>query len=200
MKRVVYTQRVEIVESYQERRDCSDQRIPKFIRECGYLPIGLPNTKNIVEEIMIDVRPVGIVLSGGNSLVVYGGQAPERDEVDTFLIKYAIDNRIPLYGFCRGMQSILHYFNNQLDNVKGHVAVQHMVIGQSGKYVVNSYHNQACKELSKECELKVIARAEDEVIEEIQHKVYPIRGTMWHPERETVFSKDDINRVRELFK
>lgn len=30
-KIVLYTQRVEVVESYGERRDCADQEIPRFL-------------------------------------------------------------------------------------------------------------------------------------------------------------------------
>ena len=40
---VIYTQRVEIVESYQERRDCADQSIPRFLETCGYIPVPVPN-------------------------------------------------------------------------------------------------------------------------------------------------------------
>lgn len=36
MQTVIYTQRVEIVEGYGERRDCADQNIPKFLQVCGY--------------------------------------------------------------------------------------------------------------------------------------------------------------------
>ena len=42
-KIVLYTQRVEIIESYQERRDCVDQNIPRFLEECGYIPMPVPN-------------------------------------------------------------------------------------------------------------------------------------------------------------
>ena len=34
-----------------------------------------------------------------------------------FLIEEAIKRKIPIYGFCRGMQSILHYFGNELIQV-----------------------------------------------------------------------------------
>ena len=80
MKVVLYTQRVEVAESYGERRDCADQNIPCFIEACGYLPLPLPNIRNIAERLIEQIRPSGIILTGGNSLVEYGGDAPERDE------------------------------------------------------------------------------------------------------------------------
>lgn len=199
MKTVIYTQRVEIIENYQERRDCADQRIADFIRLCGFLPIPIPNRSSMAEDIFINIHPSGIVLTGGNSLVAYGGNAPERDAMDKELIELAVKNGIPLYGFCRGMQSIMDYFGNELIEVKGHVAVRHLINEECEKYEVNSYHNQACIKMKANCGLSIIARAEDGVIEAVCHKNLPIVGTMWHPEREKCFLQQDVNRVKKLF-
>ncbi|MCH5258152.1 MAG: gamma-glutamyl-gamma-aminobutyrate hydrolase family protein [Lachnospiraceae bacterium] len=195
MKTVIYTQRVEVVEAYQERRDCADQRIADFIYACGFLPIPVPNKSDLAEAIIQELQPAGIILTGGNSLVMYGGNAPERDSMDSALIELAIQNRIPLYGFCRGMQSILSYFGNDLTNVEGHVAVRHTVIAKDDSYEVNSYHNQACVKLKDGCGLLATAWTEDGVIEAIRHENLPIVGTMWHPEREEVFTSRDIEKV-----
>ena len=201
MKKIIYTQRVEVIESYQERRDCADQRIADFLWTCGYLPIPVPNDVRIVIQLVDEINPDGIVLTGGNSLVKYGGNAPERDAMDEALIKLAIDRNIPVYGFCRGMQSVLDYFGNKLENVTGHVAVRHKLIQEDeGTYEVNSYHNQACIALKEGCGLHVIAKTQDDVIEAIQHEVYPIIATMWHPEREHEYDINDIARIKELFK
>ena len=197
MKRIVYTQRVEIIESYNERRDCADQRITEFIRACGFLPIPLPNNPLFAKEIVSDIRPEGMILVGGNSLVKYGGNAPERDETDNVLIKLAMEKYIPLYGFCRGMQSILNYFGNELIEVKGHVALKHTIVGMEESDYVNSYHNQGCIELKND-ELIVIMRAEDGVIEKIRHRNLPIIGTMWHPEREIPFRNKDIELLKSI--
>jgi len=199
MEAVIYTQRVEVIEAYQERRDCADQRIADFIMACGFLPIPVPNRKEMVKGIIERIRPAGIILTGGNSLVKYGGNAPERDDMDRELIKFAIGDGIPLYGFCRGMQSILFYFGNEMVNVAGHVAVRHFINTKTGKLEVNSYHNQACRELKTDCGLVVMARADDGVIEGIRHERLPIIGTMWHPEREKDFCGEDINLVKALF-
>ena len=200
MQKVLYTQRVEIVESYQERRDCADQRIADFIVACDFLPIPIPNKVEILEEFVLQLQPAGIILTGGNSLEKYGGNAPERDKADQKLIEIAIKKYIPLYGFCRGMQSILDYFGNELTDVKGHVAVRHNVYGRDGVREVNSYHGQACLELADQSELNVISRTEDNVLEEICHQKYHIRGTMWHPEREKNFQETDIMCVKSLFR
>ncbi len=195
---VLFTQRVEIIESYGERRDCADQRIAEFIIGCGYIPVPVLNNHELANDIVDVLVPCGIVLTGGNSLVKYGGNAPERDSMDKELICLAMKKGIPLYGFCRGMQSILDFFGNKLMDVNGHVAVRHFIKGDEGEFVVNSYHNQACLELSNN-NLKAVMKTEDGVIEMVRHSRLPIVGTMWHPEREEPFSDRDINRIKNLF-
>ncbi len=197
MKTVVYTQRVEIVKSYGERRDCADQNIPYFIQRCGYLPVPMPNIWNVAKEILMSIKPSGIILTGGNSLVKYGGDAPERDDIEKKLLDFALENDIPLYGFCRGMQVIIDYFGFKLDEIEGHVAVRHKLLGEEEGLEVNSFHNQACCAVKEP--LKVLAYTEDGVIEEVLYKKKRILGTMWHPERENPISNGDIHRVRNLF-
>lgn len=198
MKVVLFTQRVEVIESYNERRDCADQRISDFILKCGYMPIPVPNIPDVATQMVEDLKPTGIILTGGNSLVQYGGNAPERDDTDEVLIKIVIKKSIPLYGFCRGMQSILSYFGNSLENVTGHVAIRHDVSGEINREV-NSYHNQACIKLNDDSEMKCIAKTMDGVIEAIRHCKYPIMATMWHPERECPYKIEDVDAVRSLF-
>ena len=53
MKTVLYTQRVEVVKSYGERRDCADQNIARFLSTCGFLPLPVPNIKELAEKMMM---------------------------------------------------------------------------------------------------------------------------------------------------
>lgn len=62
MNIVLYTQRVEIVKSYGERRDCADQNIAKFILACGFLPVPIPNVKEVAEKMVSSMKPSGIIL------------------------------------------------------------------------------------------------------------------------------------------
>ena len=92
MKKIVlFTQRVEVIESYQERRDCADQRIAEYISKCGYVPVPVPNNPKYAIEIADRVGAAGIVLVGGNSLVKYGGNAPERDDTDKGISKFPVE-------------------------------------------------------------------------------------------------------------
>lgn len=197
MKIVLYTQRVEIVKSYGERRDCADQNIPRFIKACGYLPVPVPNIQEIAANMAAELKPAGILLTGGNSLVEYGGDAPERDGMEKKLLTYALHNGIPVYGFCRGMQLILNYFECILEEVQWHVAVHHKISGAMGNLEVNSFHNQACFHVNQP--LEVLAQTEDGVVEAVCYREKRLLGTMWHPEREQPFVNTDISRVQQLF-
>lgn len=194
---VLYTQRVEEIQCYQERRDCADQNIPRFLEACGFLPVPIPNVIQEPGMWASLLQPAGIVLTGGNSLEKYGGTAPERDRTDHCLIETALKHNIPIYGFCRGMQSILDYFGCRLENVQHHVAVRHLVHGIWGDFLVNSYHNLACREITGN--LEIMAQAEDGVIEAIISKSCRVMATMWHPEREKPFTEEDLQRVKEFF-
>lgn len=197
MKIVLYTQRVEIIESYGERRDCADQNIPRFIKACGYLPVPAPNICEVAIQIAEEIKPAGIILTGGNSLVKYGGNAPERDDMEKKLLEYALAREIPVYGFCRGMQVILDYFGCTLQDVKGHVAVNHKIYGDMGEYEVNSFHNQACFEVK--WPLEVLAWTQDGVVEAVCSREKRLLGTMWHPERVKPFADTDSKRVQQFF-
>ena len=65
MDTVLFTQRVEIIESYGERRDCADQDIARFIHVCGFFPVPVPNIKEIAYDMFMQLKPAGIVLTGG---------------------------------------------------------------------------------------------------------------------------------------
>ena len=150
----------------------------------------VPNVRSIAGQMVRQMQPAGIILTGGNSLLKYGGDAPERDETEKAILDLALERRIPVYGFCRGMQIILDYFGCTLQQVQGHVAVRHGIDGILGALEVNSFHNQACKEVNPP--LEVLAQTEDGVIEAVCYREKHILGTMWHPEREEPFCKESV--------
>jgi len=198
MKRILISQRVDVIESYSERRDALDQRWSELLWEAGCLGLPVPNHRRALTE-LLKVLPIdGILLTGGNSPVEYGGLAQERDETDELLISFAVSNNTPLLGVCRGMQSIVLYFGGTLRKVKEHVAVRHEIIinnnlHRSSTRNVNSYHEYSPDKLPDA--LTIFAQSMDDEIEYLRHKNLPIAGIMWHPEREIPFMPDDI----ELF-
>lgn len=199
MKKIIYTQRVEIVESYGERRDCADVEIAKLIWECGFLPVPVNNIPDKIQVFLEQIKPDGMILTGGNDLSKYGGNAPERDETEKKMIEYSVKNDVPLYGFCRGMQMIADYFGAELAKVERHVAVRHQLEGNApwNGRTVNSFHNMAVKAAADD--LIIEARSEDGVIEAVRVRDKRIYGTMWHPERERPYEKDDIQFIKHIF-
>ncbi|MDE7431714.1 MAG: gamma-glutamyl-gamma-aminobutyrate hydrolase family protein [Lachnospiraceae bacterium] len=199
MKKIIYTQRVEIVESYGERRDCADLEIAKLIWECGFLPVPVNNIPKNVQVFLEQIKPDGMILTGGNDLSKYGGNAPERDETEKRMIEYGIKNEVPIYGFCRGMQMIADYFGAGLTKVEKHVGVRHRLKGNApwNGRTVNSFHNMAVKTVTED--LVIEARSEDGVIEALRARDNMIYGTMWHPEREKPYEKADIQFIIQIF-
>ena len=198
MKKIIYTQRVEIVKSYGERRDCADQMIPKFLRYCGYIPIPVPNVPELIEDILSEIKPQGIFFSGGNSLVKYGGDAPERDETEKILTNFAINNGVPVFGICRGMQFLADYFGAELFPVDNHAGVRHEIHGLINRKSVNSFHTFGLKNLPNE--FRILAKTSDDFIEAFEHKNLKIAAVFWHPERERIFDNEDVAMIKNFFK
>jgi len=203
------TQRVEFIESYNERRDCLDQNWSKLAFELGFNPIPLANIKpRNVAQYLKDLHLDAIILSGGNSLTCIDANAKdaavERDNFEIELIKQAIKLNIPLLGVCRGLQIINHYFGGNLSPIEGHVAVKHELVQCTNAFVfsnrVNSYHNWSIAKGDLANDLKVLAADEEGHCEALHHQKYKIMAIMWHPERESPFLSKDIQFMKEFLK
>ena len=197
MKAVAITQRVSVDSERGERRDWLDQNWTGFLQACGLFPIPLPNMAAAAQAICNAMPLAGVVLSGGDDLVPYGGSAPERDATEKALIELAEKHRMPLLGICRGMQAIQHRFGIELMPVSGHVTCcQEIRIGGE-RAEVNSYHRWGAR---KTCDpLEVWAVAEDGVIEAVRHKTRPMIGIMWHPERRRPYAPSAVSMFARFF-
>lgn len=194
-KCIAVTQRVENIEAIGERRDALSQEWTGLAGACGFLPLLLPNHLPAVRELLEDWRPDGIILTGGNDLAAYGGNAPERDALEQFLIQYSAEEKIPLLGVCRGMQMILNQFGAKLRKVEGHVRMEHLL---SNGDEVNSFHSWGAVECQRP--LTPEAWSADGVLEAVSHQDFPwIHGIMWHPERYHPMRERDIQLIKEVF-
>jgi putative glutamine amidotransferase len=197
MKYIYASQRVDVFTSYGERRDCLDQRWADFLNICGFALVPIPNHAETLKAMLTTLPPGGILLTGGNNSVSYGGISPERDETDAMLIDYAVSSGTPLVGVCRGMQSIVLYFGGTLKEIQNHVAARHKVSGEINREV-NSYHTLATDSLP--VVLEATAHSSDGIIEAIKHHVLPINGIMWHPEREFPYCAHDVQLIKTSLK
>lgn len=188
MRTVAVTQRVTVDPPHGTRRDCLDQVWVKFLLRCELLPIPIPNSVDAALTICKNVD--GIVLTGGNDLTAYGGDAPERDETETALLDLAEQRDLPVLGVCRGMQMIQHRFGTRLERVSGHVAARQCISIDGRNVEVNSFHNFGASEVHPP--LMTWAIADDGVIKAVKHAKCRMIGVMWHPERLDPFTADDV--------
>jgi gamma-glutamyl-gamma-aminobutyrate hydrolase PuuD len=195
MKSVAVSQRVVVDSPHGTRRDCLDQVWPRFLLGCGLVPIPVPNSVDAALEICANVD--GIVLTGGNDLSAYGGDAPDRDETETAMLDLAERRDLPVLGVCRGMQMIQHRFGTRLQPVHGHVAPQQSISIDGTRVDVNSYHNFGAMEVH--LPLTSWAIADDGVIKAVRHTDHRIIGLMWHPERLDPFAADDVMLFSKFF-
>ena len=195
--RIGVSQRVTTVPEYGERRDALDQRWTLFLKSCGLIPILIPNHPPTANLLLKAIPLDGFLLTGGNNLVELGGDAPERDATELLLLEHARKLQKPLLGICRGMQFLQNYFGVPLQNVQGHVIAGHQIHGQGIKRTVNSYHQLGTR--TTHSELMVRARAEDGIVEAVQHVSEPLQGIMWHPERCDPFVESDLNLFWDFF-
>jgi putative glutamine amidotransferase len=124
---------------------------------------------------------------------------PRRVEADFLLLQTARDMRIPVIGFCAGMQLMNIFFGGKLiqhlDNVNDHFGEKyHKVKILGGRWLpqifgkneitVNSNHHQGIDPEHIGKGLQVVAKTEDGMIEAIEYESETmVLGIQWHPER-----------------
>ena len=201
MKRILVTQRVDFFDDIKEVRESLDIRILKLIRSIDMLPIQISfsavNASNNFDEYINSFNPNGILLSGGNNI----GQFPERDDFERKVIAWSSIRNIPIFGICRGLQVLNNFCNGSLKKVKGHCNTRHLIYGDNNfnNRQVNSYHNYGVIHKTLGNNLKPIAKTEDGCIEAIKHDLFPWKAIMWHPEREAIFNKKDLEIIQNHF-
>ena len=188
------------------RIDVLEQNYVDYYERLGLNLIPVPNnTKNI--DRLFSLSPSLIILSGGNDVspIMYGGgellnssTSNKRDQLEEKILGFAIKNKIPILGECRGMQFLNVYFKgNLIKDIKkryntNHVVATHQIEITDKNFVdlfekesmfVNSYHNQGFSENELSPKLKMFAKTNEGIIEGLYHPSLPILGIMWHPER-----------------
>lgn len=198
MKRILVTQRVCVDAATGERRDALDQRWHELFARCELLPSLVPNDASIAHRMLGRGGFDGLLLTGGNTLAAHGGDAPERDEVETLLLERALETELPVLGVCRGMQLVLERFGVRQIRVEGHVQARQTILADRETIEVNSYHEWGCRTTA--LELAVWARADDGVVKAVRHVDLPVVGIMWHPERIDPLRDDDVALLRRVFR
>lgn len=187
----------------------------KSVAANGGIPIILPY---INPEIALETLSVcdGIILSGGEDVDPQlfgqdphhqlGPTTPERDLAEIAMVKYALENNIPLLAICRGVQILNVALGGTLiQDIPSQIkeSIQHsqkidrsrdthwVTISRDSKLYgivgservrVNSLHHQAIDRVAND--LRVVAQSSDgivEAVEYIQPTTFTV-GVQWHPE------------------
>jgi putative glutamine amidotransferase len=147
-----------------------------------------------------------------------GAVTPARDEMEFRALGCAIEGQLPVLGICRGAQLMNVHFGGSLyqdigtevpgdllheqrepwgqRSHRAEVDCDSMLCSIVGteRLFINSCHHHAVKRLGRG--LRIVARAEDGMVEAIEHESYPwMLGVQWHPERnEATASEADPDR------
>lgn len=167
----------------------------------------------------LDVNPV----SYGE---VPGYRTSETDVYKQYFLdhklKAYVDNKVPIFGVCLGMQQLAVYFGSKLtQNLPLHAQspdrwqVGHKIYSTDTKTAqnenaddydleVNSHHHQGILKDNLVPELDVLYYADNEqyisnpIVEAFKHKELPIAGVQWHPEE--LYDPIAIDIVNDLLK
>ena len=99
-KKVGISLRVENKKNYNEKRDTISQDWIKFCNSAGLIPILIPNNLKNTKEFLKSIDVDMLIFSGGDNI----GDNIERDKTEKNMMEFAIKNKIPSLGVCRGMQ------------------------------------------------------------------------------------------------
>jgi len=206
MKRIGITQRLDRIPEYGEVRTALDIKWVELLESLDFFAIPLPI--NINKNLIHDLDLSGFILTGGNNLSSQSNDELSilRDRYEYQCIQYAIENSLPVFGACHGMQIIAAYFGSTFCSVENHVSIRHKIkivdktnLGSMLTNIddVNSYHNFAINKLGNDLQTVAICPS-DNTIEAIKHRDYMIFGQMWHPEREDPFNKYNCHLIQKI--
>jgi putative glutamine amidotransferase len=127
---------------------------------------------------------------------------PYRDYFDEYMLPQYIQSNTPIFGICRGHQTLANYFGCRIDNLKNHITssqynrsqkvhslefnkskfAQKILssINQEKKYKVNSLHHQGV--FSDNEKYINLATAKNGYPEVMVARDYPVASVQYHPE------------------
>ena len=219
---IAITQRIDVVASRGEVRDALDQAWGHFFRTAGARLLILPNQLDDPVKYLVQLGVRGLVLSGGNDLsrsfITRDGSRADVEErpdiviqadrelLESKLLAGSLMHGWPVLGVCRGMQAMNLFHGGRLQPVTGHTKIRHRLtcaallpnIGFEFDEEVNSFHDSGVPISGVAPGFDLLATAA-EVAEAIWSPALRHLGVMWHPERNTPFSPNDLRMFQDLF-
>lgn len=183
----------------------------RFLAAAGLAWMPLPNRAQESLALARALNLTGFIFSGGGD----AGREPARDATEALLLEHARNRGLPVLGVCRGFQAVQLLLGGTLVPVQGHVAVRHALLpacagntpwegprlmeaAVAPGRTVNSYHHLAVRTLAQG--LAPLALSLDSDGPHVEAAYGPnLLGLMWHPERETLPQRADLDLVRRFF-
>ena len=220
--RIGLSMRTFSADAYVENRDGLAQDWASFLEKLGYIPIFIPNALLKVDEFLSNLSLDMIILTGGGECPVQLETATKdiqnnRNFTEKALMEYSVTNKTPLLGVCRGFQFINTYFGGTLtrgltgtEQISGnHVATEHKVffveqdwsdLIRASQIQVNSFHDDGIlvSQLASCLDITAVSDKESSLVEGFRHKVLPISGIQWHPERSDTSLEFDRLLIKKM--
>ncbi len=185
-----------------EDRDALAQEWHRFLSlafpDAAWIPI--PNLGGAVDAFVREWRLEAVILTGGNDV----GSAPTRDLTERRLIEWALNNGTPVFGVCRGLQMLQHYFGGRLSDCSAaeHVSTRHSVRlthpdGTLHERMVNSFHQHGVRREDLATGLEPLAVTADGWVEGFSHRSLRAGAVQWHPERNPLPDPADVDLMRK---
>lgn len=118
------------------------------------------------------------------------------DIIDKKIIEYAVKNKVPTIGICRGHQDLAAFLGGTLHQDIKEANLNHpsedkkhnvtkvcsspLMDRLPNEFLVNTYHHQAVKDVAPGFKVTLVNH---DVIEAMEHETLPIFSVQWHPER-----------------
>ena len=195
----------------------------EVVRLAGGLPVLLPPDESVYCAAILEVVDGLILSGGGDlDPATYHGSVhptisnvdPKRDAFELKLARLALNSNIPVLGICRGLGvlnvvsggSLIPHVPDEFGETVAHTGesnqtVEHQiqtepfsrlasVMGATVATVVSGHHQSV---RSVPSGWRVTARADDGVIEALEHEHHPwALAVQWHPE----LASDDLQQQR----
>jgi putative glutamine amidotransferase len=191
--------------------DATEKAYALAVVSAGSIPLLVPAVPAVPPEEVVE-RLDGLLLTGGGDIdprrygavpsPESGGIDEERDAAEISLVRRAAEDGLPILAICRGCQvlnvalggtliqhlpevtNLPHLVSEPRSAIVHDVEVQQgsrlsAIVGPS-RFGVNSIHHQAVEHTAPE--LAAVGRADDGVVEAIEHPSLPVLGVQWHPE------------------
>jgi putative glutamine amidotransferase len=202
--------------------------ILRSVERAGGLPVFIPLGLGTDALHRLLARLDGILLPGGGDVdpARYGaethrtvsGVSAERDRLELSLARWAVEEKKPFFGICRGLQvlnvalggtlyrDISEHPNAERHTYESYTLRPHQVLVAKDTLLdhilgqplleVNSTHHQACKYIAPR--LQLAANAPDGIVEALEVPEHPFGlAVQWHPE--TLRESPDTRRLFEAF-